>query len=92
MKSMTLREKIGQMFVCGFPGTVMSDEFIEMVKTYKIGNVILFKHNIENLMQMKKLCSDIQSLIQQETGYPAFITIDQEGGAVSRLMSPEQWH
>lgn len=89
MKSMTLREKIGQMFVCGFPGTVMNDEFIEMVKTYKIGNVILFKHNIENLMQMKKLCSDIQSLIQQETGYPAFITIDQEGGAVSRFTQDE---
>ena len=89
MKKTTLREKIGQMFVCGFPGTSMNGEFIELVKKYKVGNVILFKHNIESLAQMKTLCADIQKLIQSETGFPAFITIDQEGGAVSRLAEDE---
>ena len=73
MKKTTLREKIGQMFVCGFPGTSMNGEFIELVKKYKVGNVILFKHNIESLAQMKTLCADIQKLIQSETGFPAFI-------------------
>ena len=31
------------------------------------------------------LPADIQQLVQSETGHPAFITIDQEGGMVSRL-------
>lgn len=89
MKNMSLREKIGQMFVCGFPGKTPSDEFIELVKKYKVGNVILFKHNIESFAQMKELCASLQKLIGEETGQPAFITIDQEGGAVSRLIEDE---
>jgi len=80
-----LTEYIGQMFACGFPGTEMPEDFIALVKKYKVGNVILFKHNITSLAQLKTLCADIQTLITAETGHPAFITIDQEGGAVSRL-------
>ncbi len=82
---MTLEQKIGQRLVGGFPSTTMSEEFINAVKEYKIGNVILFRENVENEQQLKKLCEDIQELITKETGYPAFITIDQEGGVVTRL-------
>ena len=85
MNSTRLTEYIGQMFVCGFPGTEMPEDFIALVKKYKVGNVILFKHNIISLAQLKTLCADIQALVTAETGHPAFITIDQEGGAVSRL-------
>ena len=85
MNSTILTEYIGQMFACGFPGTEMPEDFIALVKKYKVGNVILFKHNITSLAQLKRLCTDIQTLITAETGHPAFITIDQEGGAVSRL-------
>ena len=85
MNSTMLTEYIGQMFACGFPGTEMPEDFIALVKKYKVGNVILFKHNITSLAQLKTLCTDIQTLITAETGHPAFITIDQEGGAVSRL-------
>lgn len=82
---MTLQEKIGQRLIGGFPGTEMTEEFIRIVKQYKIGNVILFKHNVVNRQQLKKLCEDIQTLIHRETGHSAFITIDQEGGVVTRL-------
>ncbi|MGI5102070.1 glycoside hydrolase family 3 protein [Treponema vincentii] len=85
MNSTGLTEYIGQMFACGFPGTEMPEDFIALVKKYKVGNVILFKHNIKSLAQLKALCADIQALITAETGHSAFITIDQEGGAVSRL-------
>ncbi|MCD8021949.1 MAG: glycoside hydrolase family 3 protein [Lachnospiraceae bacterium] len=83
--NMTLRDKIGQKLVGGFPGKEMSEEFIHMVRTYKIGNVVLFRSNIESSAQLKELCESIQRLIQEETGYPAFIGIDQEGGTVTRL-------
>ena len=82
---MTLQEKIGQKLVVGFPGKELDGEFIRLVKTYKIGNVVLFRHNIENCEQIGKLCGEIQSLVRRETGYPAFICIDQEGGCVTRL-------
>ena len=82
---MTLQEKIGQRLVGGFPGKEMTEDFIRLVKQYKIGNVILFKHNVENRQQLKKLCDDTQTLIRRQTGHSAFITIDQEGGCVTRL-------
>ena len=82
---MTLQEKIGQRLMTGFPGLEMSEEFIQAVKTHKIGNVILFRENVKDCAQLKKLCADIQDLVRAETGHSAFIAIDQEGGVVTRL-------
>lgn len=82
---MTLTEKIGQRLVGGFPGPEMSGEFIRLVREYKISNVILFQHNVESNEQLSRLCRSIRELVRQETGHAAFITIDQEGGAVTRL-------
>lgn len=82
---MNLREMIGQRMVSGFPGPEMSEEFIRAVKEYKLGNVILFQHNVRSAAQLKALCADIQALVKRETGHPAFITIDQEGGIVTRF-------
>ena len=82
---MTITEKIGQRLVGGFPGTEMSEEFIHLVKEYKIGNVILFQHNVESSEQLLRLCRSIRELITRETGRRPFITIDQEGGGVTRL-------
>ena len=82
---MTLKEKIGQRLMTGFSGTEMTDEFRRAVREYKVGNVILFKENIVNCEQLKKLCADIQEFIRSETGHSAFIAVDQEGGIVTRL-------
>lgn len=82
---MTLREKIGQRLVGGFPGKEIPPEFVRMVRDYKIANVILFQHNVESCAQLQKLCRDIHALVRRETGHGAFITIDQEGGGVTRL-------
>lgn len=82
---MTIKEMLGQKLIFGFHGTELSEEFIALVKEYKIGNVILFLRNVESARQLRRLCRQIQELIRKETGYPAFIVIDQEGGMVSRL-------
>ena len=82
---MDIREKIGQRLVFGFPGTTVPAEFAALVREYKIGNVILFRYNIESLPQLARLCADIQELVRGATGRDAFITIDQEGGMVTRL-------
>jgi len=82
---MTTKQKIGQRFGLGFSGTAVSGELRRLVREYKVGNVILFKENLESAAQARALCSDIQALVKDETGYLAFIAIDQEGGAVTRL-------
>ena len=82
---MDLKYLVGQRLVCGFEGTEMSKDFIRLVKEYKLGNVILFQRNIESMTQVKQLCAEIQRLVKKETGHYAFIAIDQEGGAVTRL-------
>lgn len=71
----------------GFPSTVIPPEFIELVEKYRVGNVILFSENIESLAQLKRLCREIQELVQRCTGQPALIAVDQEGGVVTRMPS-----
>lgn len=88
INQMTLRQKLGQLIVTGFPAETMSEEFIELVKEYKVANTIFFSYNTTSEEQIKKLCEEIQTLIKQETGEYALITIDQEGGVVTRL--PEE--
>lgn len=83
--SMTIKQMLGQKLIFGFHGTELSLEFIDLLRTWKIGNVILFLRNIESAEQMRTLCHQIQQIVRDETGLPAFIVIDQEGGMVSRL-------
>ena len=82
---MTLTQMLGQKLVFGFHGTSLSPEFKALIRKYKIGNVILFLRNVESANQLRRLCDEIRTLILEETGYPPFIIIDQEGGMVSRL-------
>lgn len=84
-QSLSMKHQIGQRLMVGFPGTEMTEDFISLIKEYKVGNVILFAGNIQSRQQMIRLCADIQTLVKQETGHDAMIGIDQEGGVVSRL-------
>ena len=40
---MTIEEMVGQKFVVGFPGYELNEEVKEVIRKYKIGNIILFK-------------------------------------------------
>lgn len=82
---MTTKQMLGQKLIFGFHGTELSEEFRELIREYKIGNVILFARNVESADQLRRLCGEIQSLVREVTGYPAFIVIDQEGGGVFRI-------
>lgn len=82
IKSMSLEEKIGQMIVAGFDGKELNSEINKLVNELKVGGVILFSRNIEDSAQLKKLNSDISRLSKD---IELFISIDEEGGRVSRL-------
>ncbi len=85
MNQLDLRGLVGQRMVVGFGETEINEDIKDLISNYKIGNIILFKHNIKNNEQLKKLCRDLQELVQQHTGQEAFIAIDQEGGMITRL-------
>ena len=82
---MDVRAKIGQMLMTGISSTEVTQEFERVVEAYQIGNVILFDRNIESTEQLRRLCREIQEVVQRHTGHMALIAIDQEGGAVSRM-------
>lgn len=73
------------MFVTGFPAEEMDESFRALVKDKKVGNVILFKDNLKSAEQIVGLSRDIRALIYGETGEYPLITVDEEGGVVSRL-------
>ncbi|MBN2543216.1 glycoside hydrolase family 3 protein [bacterium] len=71
---------VGQFFVLGFEGTTPDYEFLKFVENYQPGGFILFKRNIIDLMQLRRLIS----LLNSTTEKP-FIMIDQEGGEKNRI-------
>lgn len=86
--SMNLEEKVGQLFMVDFRNhedgsgmTVLSEKAVEVIQNYYVGGVILFAENLDTLEQTRKLTQDMQNA----TGIPLFIGIDEEGGRVSRL-------
>jgi beta-N-acetylhexosaminidase len=87
--SLSLNEKIGQMMVTGFPGTCLNLEIEDLIVNHHIGGVILFERNFENPEQLTRLIQDLQQLaLSTKASTPLFISVDQEGGRVSRLKPP----
>lgn len=84
LAKMTLEEKVGQMLLVGIEGTVLDAQAKRMITEDKIGGIILYKDNIKSLKGMVQL---INSLKKSNSGNPAplFMSVDQEGGKVSRM-------
>ena len=84
-EDMTLREKIGQMIIVGFDAYEVNDHIITAVKKGKIGNIIIFSRNIKSIDQLYKLNKDLYKLVKENTGLIPLVSIDQEGGMVTRI-------
>ncbi|HEX4637849.1 MAG TPA: glycoside hydrolase family 3 N-terminal domain-containing protein [Chthoniobacterales bacterium] len=71
----------GQLILCGVPGKELDAASAEMFRRVQPGGFILFGRNIASAAQLRKLIDDLRDLSEVEP----IITIDQEGGRVSRL-------
>lgn len=67
-------------------GTKISAEEARLFQDTRPYGFILFKRNIDNPDQVKKLCADLRKSV----GFSCPILIDQEGGRVQR-MGPPHW-
>lgn len=81
----TLEAMVGQMLLIGFSGTVVGagSQIVEAVRSGKVGGVVLFGGNVQGVEQMKTLTATLQAA----AATPLFVSLDQEGGLVSRLGS-----
>ncbi len=82
---MTLDEKIGQLIMFGFDALELNDHAIRLIKEYKAGNVLLFARNIKTPKQLFQLNQNLQKLAMETLHIPLLISIDQEGGMVTRI-------
>ena len=83
-----LDAKIGQLFMIGLPGPEMDGETAALIRDHNPGGVILFSRNIEDPVQVARLCRDLQKTAKDGEGFPLFLAVDQEGGRVARLKEP----
>lgn len=72
---------LGQLLLTGVPGTTLDSDTAATFRRIQPGGFILFGRNIESPAQLRKLIDDLRDLSDVEP----IITIDQEGGRVSRL-------
>ena len=81
LDSMTLEEKVGQLFFVRCP----AENAAEDVRTYHLGGYILFGRDTAN-KTANELIQTIQSY-QDAAGIPLLIGVDEEGGTVVRVSS-----
>jgi len=80
-RQFSLKEKVGQLFVCGFDGYEPTDGIRRLIREYSLGGVIYFRRNLRDAKQVAALTAKLQA----EASVPLFVSIDQEGGMVVRL-------
>ncbi len=78
---MKLNGYLRQLFILGFEGKTIPQEFKPLLRRVPIGGIILFEENIEDTNQLRELVKEAQSL----TPLPLLVMIDQEGGEKNRI-------
>src|ERR1700735_3656698 len=75
------RGSLGQLLLVGVPGLELDSQTARLFREVQPGGYILFGRNVQSASQLRKLIDDLRDLSRIEP----IITIDQEGGRVSRL-------
>ena len=83
--SMSLEHKVAQMFMVTLHGSVLTEIGAQDLRTWQPGGVVLFETNTGNPTAMTQLTNSFQSTITVAGGVPMLISVDQEGGVVTRL-------
>lgn len=90
INGMSIEEKLGQLAMFGGSGTSSpSSEFVEIMNTYQIGNVVLYGANVNKdntdggFSQAARLTAALRERCASEL--PMLISIDVEGGDVVRF-------
>ena len=85
LASMTLEEKVGQLFFVRVPDA----EAVSDVSTYHLGGYILFSRDTadQTADSLIQTIQSYQDAAEADTGIPLLIGVDEEGGTVVRVSS-----
>jgi len=87
---MTLRQKVGQLFMFSVDGSQFTEAMHELITTYHAGGMALFRYNVGDPTELTTLTNAMQSAaLSTGVAIPLLIGADQEGGRVSRLQGVE---
>lgn len=78
---MTLEQKVGQLFVVGFPGTTPDGVVLDLVQKYHVGGIAHYDRNLIKPEQVRALNAGLQKAAK----IPLYVCVDQEGGQVARM-------
>ncbi|MCK4907629.1 MAG: beta-N-acetylhexosaminidase [Spirochaetes bacterium] len=86
LRSMTLREKIAQLFIVTVykPGITKSQR--KLLNKIKPGGIIFLSNKLKDALKVKKTCDILKRLpFGWRLKIPMFLSVDQEGGRVNRM-------
>lgn len=92
LDSMTLEEKVAQMFVI-LPEALVDvdcavaagDMTRQAMAAIPVGGFIYMEQNLQSAQQVKTMLSNVQQYSEEIIGLPAFLCVDEEGGTVTRI-------
>lgn len=86
MKSMTIEEKIGQLFLLNLEGNTKFTEKTEYNDGIAPGGYLLFSYNIaDSKEKVQNFTKSVNEFYVSNNQLPPFLAIDHEGGYVNRL-------
>lgn len=92
LSNMTLEEKIYQMFIVtpeqltGAENVTAAGERTKnSLKERPVGGIIYFSQNLVSADQTRKMLSNTQDYAKELQGLPLFLSVDEEGGSVTRV-------
>lgn len=96
VSAMTLEQKIAQMFVItpqaltGYANVTAAGDTTKTCYQQKpVGGIIYLEENLLGSEQTTKMLTDMQVIAKETTGLPAFLSVDEEGGSVTRIAKNE---
>ena len=94
LESMTLEEKVCQLFMITPEaltgvGTVVQagTSTKNAIDQYPVGGLIYFSQNLQDPGQTRTMLANTQQYAKERTGFPIFLSVDEEGGQVARVGS-----
>lgn len=92
LADMTLEDKVAQLFIIQPEaildvGTAVAagDATKEAIDNYPVGGFIYFDQNLQSKQQTQEMFKNVQTYSKQRTGLPMFLSVDEEGGTVTRV-------
>lgn len=85
LEKLNTAQKVGQLVIVGMEGTQLNEQTRRLIEKYHVGGFIFYRDNIQDTHQALSLFNDLKRTNANVTPVPLWMSVDEEGGRVSRL-------